>query len=56
VEHDETTGLGWPRDDLEHAPGGAGTDDEQSVVGFDQAVGVGDGMPDGPFADAMAPS
>jgi len=41
---------------LEHAPGGVGADDEQSVVGFDQADGIGDGMPYGPFADAMAPS
>ena len=56
MEHDEVTGLGWPGDQLKHPSRGVGADDEQSVVGVDQADGIGDGVPDRFVADAMAPS
>ncbi len=56
MEYDEVAGRAWPSDDLKHLPGGAGAEDEQSVVGFDQADGVGDGMTNRLVVDAMAPS
>ncbi len=56
MEHDEVTRLGWPGDQLKHPSGGVGADDEHSVVGIDQADGIGDGVPDGFVADAMSPS
>jgi len=39
-------------DEPKQLPGGA--DDEQLVVGVDQAEGIGDGVPDRLVADAMA--
>jgi len=56
VEHDEVTVLGRPGHELEHLPGGVSADDEHSVVGVDQADGVGDGVADRLVADTMAPS
>lgn len=56
MEYEQVTGFGWSGDELEQLPGGVGADDEQSVVGVDQADGIGDGVADRLVTDAVAPS